>query len=181
MKRLYNVIMQQPRKANHASVPPLIDDNCRVLVLGSMLSPKSVEAKFYYAHPQNRFWSAIAGIFDSPSATTVQARTELALSHGVALWDVIESCDIVGAADSTIKNVVYNDIDGLLKRYPKIRAVFTTGGAAYKYLMRYNKTVNNDLISDAIPLPSTSPLNCKIKLPELIRAYSVIADKISEK
>lgn len=167
--------MQQPRKANHGIVQPLINENCDTLILGSMLSPKSVEAQFYYAHPQNRFWQVMSNIFDSRQAITTAERSELALSHGIALWDVIESCDIIGASDSTIKNVVYNDIDGLLQRFTRIKTIYTTGGAAYKHLQRYNRKVNNPIISDTVPLPSTSPLNCKFKLSELIAAYSVIA------
>lgn len=166
------------RKAVHSEVPPLVDDNSVILVLGSMLSPKSAEARFYYAHPQNRFWRVLSSIFDCPFANTDEERARLALSHGVALWDVLYSCDIDGASDSSIKNEVFNDIAGLLASHPKIKAVFTTGGAASKFLKKYNRTVNNGLIASAISLPSTSPLNCKASLDELIQAYSVIKDRI---
>ena len=162
------------RHARHDNVPPLIDENCTVLMLGSMLSPKSAQAAFYYAHPQNRFWRVLAALFGEQYPTDKAAQAKLALAHHIALWDVIYSCDIVGAADSTITNVVYNDIDGLLKRYPNITRVFTTGGKAHELLMRYNKNVKNPIISSAVRLPSTSPLNCAIKPDKLIAAYSVI-------
>lgn len=162
------------RSARHDKVAPLIDNNCHTLLLGSMLSPKSAEAEFYYAHPQNRFWSVLAAVFDSPPVISRQERAELALSNGIALWDVIFSCEIVGASDSTIKNVVYNDLDGLLKAHPNITRVFTTGGKAHELLLKYNKQIKNPIICNAIRLPSTSPLNCAAKLEDLIKAYSVI-------
>ncbi|MCH5165123.1 MAG: DNA-deoxyinosine glycosylase [Clostridiales bacterium] len=163
------------RHAVHDTVPPIVDDKCHTLILGSMLSPKSTAARFYYAHPQNRFWRVLAAVLDSEYVTESDERTHLALSHGIALWDVIYSCDIVGASDSTIKNVVFNDIEGLLNAHQSITRIFTTGGTAYRLLQKYNKAVANKLIECAISLPSTSPQNCKISLEELICAYSAIA------
>lgn len=162
------------RHATHDNVPPIIDENCTVLILGSMLSPKSAQAAFYYAHPQNRFWRVISAVLGCECPTDNNAKAKLALSHGIALWDVISSCDIIGASDSTITNVVYNDIDGLLSRYPNIKHIYTTGGKAHELLIRYNQTQNNSVISRAERLPSTSPQNCKVKLDELVAAYSAI-------
>ncbi|MDE5563341.1 MAG: DNA-deoxyinosine glycosylase [Clostridiales bacterium] len=162
------------RHATHDNVPPLIDQNSTVLILGSMLSPKSAQAAFYYAHPQNRFWRVLFALFGEQSSTDKEARTKLALSHRIALWDVIGSCNIVGASDNTITDVVYNDIDGLLSNHPTVTRIFTTGGKAHELLMRYNRDINNPIISAAVRLPSTSPQNCKISLNDLIAAYSVI-------
>lgn len=162
------------RKATHYEVPPLIDENCDKLVLGSMLSPKSAEARFYYAHPQNRFWTVLARVFGAEPSTDTERRKDLALSNGIALWDVAASCDISGAADNTIKNVKYNDIVGLIAEYPKLTRIFTTGGKAHELLMRYNKTAENEIIAHAVRLPSTSPLNCGTSLDKLIAAYSVL-------
>lgn len=162
------------RHATHDTVPPLIDQNSTVLILGSMLSPKSAQAAFYYAHPQNRFWRVLFSLFGEQFSTDKEARTMLALSHRIALWDVINSCNIVGASDNTITDVVYNDISGLLTDYHAIERIFTTGGKAHELLMRYNRDINNPIISAAVRLPSTSPQNCKISLDTLITAYSVI-------
>lgn len=172
--------MSELRHAVHDGVPPLVDSNSKVLVLGTMLSPKSVEAGFYYAHPQNRFWRVLSNVFDAPFAADTDSRKKLALDSGVALWDVIKSCDIVGAADSTIKNVVYNDIDGLLKIYPKIQRVFATGGTAYRLLLKYNRSINNPIIQNAVKLPSTSPLNCATSFEKLVAEYSVIRTATGE-
>ena len=164
----------QQRNANHGDVPPLINENSRVLMLGSMLSPKSQEAHFYYAHPQNRFWRVLFSLFGEPYSTDTDAQSALALDHGIALWDVLESCTIVGASDATISNVKYNDIAGLLSSHPKIEKVFTTGGKAHELLMRYAKTVDCPILTNAVKLPSTSPLNCAASLDKLIDAYSLI-------
>lgn len=162
------------RHATHDNVPPLIDEHSTALVLGSMLSPKSAQAAFYYAHPQNRFWRVLFALFGSEYSTDKETRMRLALSHRIALWDVINSCNIVGASDSTITDVIYNDINGLLSSYPSITRIFTTGRKAHELLMRYNRDIHNPIISAAMRLPSTSPQNCKISLDKLIAAYSVI-------
>lgn len=164
----------QPRNANHGDVPPLIDENSRVLVLGSILSPKSQEAAFYYAHPQNRFWRVLFSLFDEPYSTDTNARRKLALDNGIALWDVIESCTIIGASDASISDVKYNDLQRLISAHPNITKVFTTGGKAHELLTRYAKTMDCPLLTNAVRLPSTSPLNCAASLDKLITAYSVI-------
>lgn len=165
------------RKATHQGVAPLIIEQCDALLLGSMLSPKSAEARFYYAHPQNRFWPVLAAVFGERQPTTSDERAAFALEHKIALWDVLSECDIVGAADSTIKNAKFNDIDGLLKAYPNITRVFTTGGKAHELLLKYNKTVDNPIIKNAVRLPSTSSLNCAASLEQLIAAYDIIKQK----
>lgn len=166
----------QQRYATHGDVPPLIDENSRVLMLGSMLSPKSQEARFYYAHPQNRFWRVMFSLFDEPYSADTNDRISLARRHGIALWDVLESCTILGASDASILDVKYNDIAGLLAEYPNIKKVFTTGGKAHELLLRYAKTVDCPTLTQAVRLPSTSPLNCATSLEKLIDAYSVIKD-----
>ena len=162
------------RHATHDNVPPIADDSCTVLLLGSMLSPKSALESFYYAHPQNRFWRVISAVLGCDCPISNAEKAQLVLSHNIALWDVISSCDIMSASDSTITNVVYNDISGLLARYRNITRIFTTGRKAHELLMRYNQNINNHIIGQAVRLPSTSPQNCKIKLDELTKAYSVI-------
>ncbi len=171
------IIIDKIRKADHACVPPLIDNNCDTLVLGSMLSPKSARDEFYYAHPQNRFWRVLAAVFGVDPAKDICAKKKLALTNRIALWDVIKSCDIVGAADSTIKNVRFNDISGLLAEYPKITRIFTTGSKAYELLMKYNESVNSEPIAKTVRLPSTSPQNFRIKFDDLVQAYKILKNE----
>lgn len=166
------------RHATHVHVPPIVDGGSHVLLLGSMLSPKSAEAKFYYAHPQNRFWKVISALFgEQHTPASNEERAMLALSNGIALWDIISECDIIGASDQSIKNVIYNDIAGLLLQYPSITRIYATGTKAFQLLCKYNKSEQNQIISRAGKLPSTSPLNCKASLDDLVTAYSVIKNK----
>ena len=162
------------RHATHATVPPLVNDNCHTLVLGTMLSPKSVEEQFYYAHPQNRFWRTLAEVFAYPYPVSVDEKRKLALDNGIALWDVLQSCDILGAADGTIKNPICNDVVNFLSEHRNITRIFTTGKKAAELLKKYNATHGNHIIANAVCLPSPSPLNCAIKLDELIKSYSVL-------
>lgn len=146
---------------------PLFDSNSRVLILGTMPSPKSRELGFYYMHPQNRFWRVLSKVLNEPFPQTVPERRSLCLRHGIALWDVLASCDIVGAADGSIKNAVPNDIGGLLKKCP-IEAVFTAGKKAHALFSRFFPELRD------VCLPSTSPANRTISEDEMLIEYSRI-------
>ena len=87
------------------TIAPVFDENSKILVLGSFPSVKSREEGFFYGHPQNRFWKVIANAFDTNTPQSIEEKKALLLSNGIALWDVIHSCDIVGSSDSSIKNV----------------------------------------------------------------------------
>ena len=152
------------------NIPPLFDADSRVLLLGSIPSPKSREMQFFYGHPQNRFWRVLAGVFSEPVPATIPEKRALCLAHHIALWDTIQSCDIVGAADTTIKNAVPNDI-GLLLRQTKIDRIFATGG---KSAALYRKLIEPQTGMPITTLPSTSPANAAWSLERLIEAYRVI-------
>ena len=243
---------------------PVWDAESRLLVLGSMPSPKSREASFYYMHPRNRFWPVMEAVFadipdsdtirhaasdcprladlstqpsmnppasgglvDGPSASPVngtsisppitppgdmstdtpidpqagispnmavadirwldiqrsgigrdtagdtpESRRAFALRHHVALWDVIASCDIVGASDASIHNAVPNDLTPILRGAPIVH-VFTTGAKAAQL---YRRLIEPQLAAAGItlpmtPLPSTSPANAAMRLPDLVAVY----------
>lgn len=156
----------------HGKIPPVFDEHSTVLILGTMPSPKSREAGFYYAHPQNRFWSVLSALFGEPVPETTAQRRDFALHHRIALWDVLAQCDIEGAADSAIKNPVPNDIAALL-RSSEIRAVFTAGKAATRLYKRLCEPMD---CPPAIELPSTSPANARLRLDDLVAAYRVILE-----
>ena len=106
---------------------PWADDESRVLVLGTMPSPKSRARGMYYGHPQNRFWPTLATLWQEPRPESPEAARDFAARHHIALWDVLASCAIDGAADSSIADPVPNDVPALLARYPNIRHIVTTG------------------------------------------------------
>ncbi len=149
---------------------PVFNEHSRVLILGTMPSPKSREQGFYYGHPQNRFWPVLAAVFGETEPKGAEERRAFALEHGIALWDVLSECEIDGAADSSIKNPEPNDVDSLLKSAP-IEAVFTTGAAAFNL---YRKFIEPETGFKAERLPSTSPANARWSLEALTEEYRVL-------
>ena len=149
---------------------PIFDEHSRALILGTMPSPKSREVRFYYGHPQNRFWRVLAAVFDCTVPTTNDERREFVLSHRLALWDVLRSCEITGASDASIKNAVANDLSVILDHAP-IRAIFCTGTRAAAL---YRRLIEPKTMIAAIALPSTSPANCAVSFEALCAAYAQI-------
>ncbi len=158
------------------TIPPCYDARSRVLILGSFPSPKSRAAGFYYGHPQNRFWRVLSALFCAPLPGTNAEKRALLAAHHIALWDVLASCEIRGAADASIRAEIPNDIRGILQQCP-IRAVFTTGGTATRL---YRKHILPVAGRDAIPLPSTSPANCAMSFDALIAQYAAILPYLEE-
>lgn len=149
---------------------PVFDARSRVLLLGTMPSPKSRETGFYYGHPRNRFWKVIAEVCGEAVPQTREEKIKLALSHHIAVWDVLAGCDIRGAEDSSIRNPVANDM-GVILNHAQIQAVFTTGTKAYQLYQKYCYPKTG---MKARNLPSTSPANCRISDKELYEAYRII-------
>ena len=154
---------------NH-SFPPLYDSFSRVLILGSFPSVKSREQMFFYGHPQNRFWRVTAAVFDCEIPQTIPEKRTFLLSHGLALWDVIASCEITGSSDSSIKNAAVNDLSPIFEQ-ADIRRIFVNGATAKKYYDRYMKPLWN---REAVCLPSTSPANAAWSVEKLVNAWRVI-------
>ena len=134
-------------------IDAVYDEKSRVLILGSFPSVKSREFGFFYGHPQNRFWRVVSRICGEAVPETIEEKRAFLFRNNIALWDVIQSCDIEGSADSTIKNVIVNDLSEIVKT-TQIKAVFTNGKTADKLYNKYNKCA-----FEAICLPSTSPAN----------------------
>lgn len=149
---------------------PVFDRNSRVLVLGTMPSPASRENGFYYSHPRNRFWPVLARIFDEQPPAAPEEKRAFALRHKIALWDVLASCEIEKAADSSIKKPLPNKLS-LVFEGCDISAVFTTGAAATRLYDRFFPDAGYARFS----LPSTSPANCRCPVERLLNEYSLIA------
>lgn len=152
------------------SIEPIFDAESRVLILGTMPSPKSREVQFYYGHPQNRFWRVLAAVLGEELPQSVPEKKAMLLRHRIALWDVLAECEITGASDSSIRNPVANDLSVILDHAP-VQAVFTTGATAWKLYTRLQKPHTG---IEAVRLPSTSPANCAVKMEALTEAYKAI-------
>ena len=126
-------------------IAPVWNCDSEILILGTMPSPKSREAGFFYMHPQNRFWKVLPAVFgekliypnNSPDReAAISERRDFLLSHHIALWDLLSSCQISGAADSSIKNPIPNNFHEIFS-HTKIKRVFCTGKTAYALWKKY--------------------------------------------
>ncbi|MDR1007249.1 MAG: DNA-deoxyinosine glycosylase [Campylobacteraceae bacterium] len=135
----------------------VFDENSRVLILGTFPSPKSREYGFYYGHPQNIFWKILAQVLRQDEPTNdITSKKVFLLKNRIALWDVLYSCEIAGAVDSTIKYPIANSFSDILKN-SQIKAIFTTGKKATEF---FQKLCAKKTGFKPIYLPSTSPANC---------------------
>ena len=150
-------------------IPPIYNENSKILILGSFPSVASRETGFFYGHKQNRFWRIVAHLLNCSIPETVCEKQILLTSSGIALWDVISSCDIIGSSDSTIKNVIPNDISPILNC--GINTVFTNGKTASAL---YNKYIYPKTNIHDICLPSTSPANATYSFDRLTAEWKQI-------
>ncbi|CCY45941.1 putative G/U mismatch-specific DNA glycosylase [Firmicutes bacterium CAG:822] len=149
---------------------PYINKDSKVLILGSIPSVKSRELGFYYMHPQNRFWKLMSDLLNEDFPNTIEDRKEFLKRNNIALWDVLDSCDINGSSDSSIKNPKVNDIKKLIQG-TDVKYIFVTGKKA---LELYNKYCYNDVLIKAIYLPSTSGANCAFSYGNLKSKYKIL-------
>lgn len=149
---------------------PIFDERSEILILGSFPSVKSREIQFYYGHPQNRFWKLLAALWECEVPGTIAEKKAFLLKRHIALWDVIARCDILGSSDSSIKNVVPNDMDVILKNAP-ITRIYANGGKSYELYMKYCYPVCK---REIVKLPSTSPANAAFGMERLQAAWRAV-------
>lgn len=149
---------------------PVYDAHSRVLILGTFPSVKSREQQFYYGHPQNRFWKVLAALVNAPLPVTIEEKKSLLLKNHIAIWDVIQSCDIIGSSDTSIKNVVPADIPSILER-SSIQSIYGNGAKACQL---YDKYILSETNMPIHKLPSTSPANAACSLEKLVASWAVI-------
>ncbi|MDR0741021.1 MAG: DNA-deoxyinosine glycosylase [Puniceicoccales bacterium] len=150
---------------------PIFNEKSEVLILGSFPSVASRKQNFYYAHPQNRFWKIIAHLTKiDPIPTDIEGKKFILLAHKIALWDVIQSCNIENSNDNRITNVTPANLFSLLKNAP-IRHIFTNGHKAYQL---YNKYLSLNIFYPVSKLPSTSPANAIYDFEKLIHCWGII-------
>lgn len=155
--------------------PPLYDETSQILILGSFPSVKSREQQFFYGHKQNRFWKVMASVLSCPVPETIEEKKAMLLSHHVAVWDVIGSCNITGSSDASIQDVVPNDLSSIF-RQAQIRAVYANGSKAFELYQKYIYPQNGRRI---VKLPSTSPANAAFSLEKLVKEWKIIKEQLA--
>ncbi len=154
--------------------PPFYDENSRILILGSFPSVKSREQQFYYGHPQNRFWKVLAELLKEPLPLSVEEKKAFLRGNHIALWDVIDSCEIIGSSDSSIRNAKVTDLSLILDSSP-IQRIYTNGGTAKRLFEKYQRDRYG---AEAVGLPSTSPANASYSLERLVREWQCILETL---
>ena len=171
---------------NH-SILPVWNSESRILILGTMPSPASRQAGFFYMHSQNRFWKVVPKVFGEQLKYAncdaakpelcdfvIQERKAFLLRNHIALWDVLSLCDINGASDASIKNAVPNDFSEIFSG-SKIKKVFCTGKTSYNLWKKFcADKYEAQFVLSVECLPSTSPANAAWSLSRLFEAYSII-------
>jgi hypoxanthine-DNA glycosylase len=159
------------------SFPPVISGNPRVLILGSMPGRRSLEMGQYYAHPQNAFWRILGELLGFDPGLPYPERLERLSRGGIALWDVLQSCEREGSLDTAIQMEVPNDLAGLLHAHASIRLVGCNGGKAWS---AFQKHVLPALEPDRLAalelrrMPSTSPANASVRFAQKLAAWREI-------
>lgn len=161
------------------SLAPLADEHSKLLILGTMASVDSLKKQQFYGHARNHLWGLLFHILGEEETTDYEKRKRILLSHGIALFDVIESCERPGSLDKDIKNIVPNDIPRFLDEHPKIRAVFFNGTTSMKV---YDRNFERRPGIDYHLLPSSSPVpRQKIKtMQDKLPAWSKIGEYLVE-
>lgn len=149
---------------------PVYDRHSRILILGTMPSVASRRDGFYYGHPRNRFWPVLAALVREPVALDVAQKRSLLLRHRIALWDVLRVCDIEASSDASIRNALPNDLAPLL-RATQIHTIYCNGGTAYRLYKRHCAAQYG---LPYVGLPSTSPANARMGMPQLCATWQVI-------
>lgn len=164
------VIVKKEYQTLKHGFDPVFDPVSRIMILGSFPSVKSREMQFFYGHPQNRFWKVISALFHEEIPNTIEQKIQLLQKHHIALWDVIAQCDIIGSSDSSIKNVIPNDVNRLVEQ-SQIEQIYVNGKTAKKL---YDKYLYDKTGMEAIVLPSTSPANAAYSFDRLLEEWKRI-------
>lgn len=170
-----------PRKNTHKgqrqflthSFGPFCCPDSEILILGSFPSAKSRETNFYYGHPRNRFWKVLAALCLEDLPENLDEKKDFLRRNRIALYDVIDSCSIIGSADSTIEDVTVTDLRPLLDNSRIGSHIYTNGGKAYQLYHRY---IYPDIQVPAVKLPSTSPANAAWSLERLVKTWGEAID-----
>jgi len=159
-------------------LPPVVGDDARVLILGSLPSVRSVELQQYYAFPTNAFWVIMGALVDAGRELSYPDRLSILKARKIALWDALASSVRAGSLDQSIdqRTAQPNDFAGFLRRNRRIRLIAFNGRASQASFQRFADSDQGVTLAhcEQILLPSTSAANTSMTVQEKIRAWSVI-------
>lgn len=150
------------------SMSPVVSDNCKILILGSLPGEKSLQLQEYYAHPQNQFWRIMCSVLNEQMPKNYRLKKQMLLRHNIALWDVVHSAQRDNSSlDSKIKNAIPNDLESLLREHSNIQRILLNGGKANSLFRKYFKHLD----IEAISVPSTSPAYASMCIEEKMELW----------
>ena len=150
------------------SFEPIIDENSKLLILGTLPGPESLRKHQYYANPNNQFWKIIYNVFKEENiGSTYNEKVCFLLKHELAIWDIFYSADRKGALDADIKNEEPNAVHGLIQAYPHLKRILLNGRKAEKSFYKYFP----DITINAVYVPSTSPAYAGKPIDEKIKDW----------
>lgn len=155
--------------------PPLVNQNSKILILGTMPGEKSLELQEYYANKGNSFWKLLFTLFDQPLLHAYSERKQLLAENDIALWDVLAYCERDGSLDSNIKNEKANDFEAFYKKYPDIKHVFFSSKNASNF---YDKYVGRRKDIQYTILPSPSGANASKSFMQKLEEWEVIMEAL---
>lgn len=152
------------------SFPPIWNEKSTILILGTLPSIQSSKAGFYYMHPQNRFWKILSKVFETDFVLCgIEEKKQQLLELKIALYDVVQKCEIQNSSDAKIQNVQCNDLEEIIQN-ASIERIFLNGQKAYELFCRFYPHYTNK----AILLPSTSSANASYSLDNLFEKWKII-------
>ena len=155
---------------------PIADKNSKILILGTIPSIESLRKQERYGHKSNQFWKIIFALFDKPLAENYEDKNALLAEKGIAIWDVLDSCEGEGSLDTNIRNEKPNDFKTFFKKYPQIKHIFFTGKKAEEF---YKKYVGFDEDKTYITLPSPSPANARMTFLQKLEKWQILKDTLT--
>jgi hypoxanthine-DNA glycosylase len=161
------------------SFPPIVSDNSKVLILGSMPGEASLKAGRYYAHPRNAFWPIMGALFGAEPSLPYQERLARLQAAGVALWDSLKACVRPGSLDASITDEVPNDFPAFFASHPRITHIYFNGSKAEAVFRRHALPLLRNDSHIFTRLPSTSPAHAAMPLDDKVRAWSVMLPVLS--
>jgi hypoxanthine-DNA glycosylase len=148
------------------SFPPIAGPDARVLVLGSMPGAASLRAGEYYAHPRNAFWGILGAYCGFPRDLPYAARAQRLVENGIAVWDVLQSCERAGGLDAAIVGATErpNDLPGFFARQPRLVGVLCNGTKAWTAFRSFVVPALGAAAGiEVVRLPSTSPAHAALR------------------